>query len=74
MMNLCPSAKNELGKNILDNEGDLLARGYLFACRVPHTLVGTLLVCKRPITDAVTDGELDSLSHKRQRTRATLTP
>jgi hypothetical protein len=58
---LCPSSKNELGKGILpaELESELLAQGYIFACRVPATKVKTLLVCKRPIADAVTDAEMD---------------
>lgn len=63
---LCPSQLNELGRGIFSaqDEARLMARGYIFACHVPGTLVGTLLACKRPIADAVTDGELD-----RRRTR-----
>lgn len=59
---LCPSAKNELGKGIFsaEKEAELLAKGYIFACKVPGDGVGVLLVCKRPIADAVTDGQLDS--------------
>lgn len=62
MTALCPSPKNELGKGIFapDDETDLLARGYIFARRVPGTLVGTIVACKRPIADAVTDMALDS--------------
>lgn len=62
MIILCPSAKNELGKGIFppDEEADLLAKGYVFACRVPGTLVSGLVACKRPIADAVTDMALDS--------------
>lgn len=58
---LCPSPRNELGKGIFspEKEARLLAQGYIFACRIPGTLVPTLLRCKRPIADAVTDGELD---------------
>lgn len=58
---LCPSHLNELGKGIFtpQDEARLLARGYIFACHIPGTLVGGLLVCKRSIADAVTDGELD---------------
>lgn len=59
---LCPSAKNEFGKGILapEKEARLLTEGYVFTCKVPGTLVGVRLGCKRPIADAVTDGELDS--------------
>lgn len=61
---LCPSQLNELGKGIFSpqDEAELMADGYIFACHVPGTLVGTLLVCKRPIADAVTDGQLDRRS------------
>lgn len=59
---LCPSGKNELGKGVFpaEKEAELLAKGYVFACKVPGGRVSTLLVCKRPIADAVTEGQLDS--------------
>ena len=58
---LCPSSKNELGKGTLpaDVEEHLLAEGYIFACMLPTKGFKAMLVCKRPIADAVTDGELD---------------
>lgn len=58
---LCPSKKNQLGKGMFspDTEAALVAEGYIFACRLPTRTVGALLVCKRPIADAVTDGEMD---------------
>lgn len=64
---LDPNPKNELGKGILrpDKEAELLSDGYIFACRIPGTKVGALLVCKRPIADAVTAGELDSPRFRR---------
>lgn len=59
---LDPSPLNELGKGIFspEKEAELLAGGYIFACKVPGTLVKTSLVCKRRLSDAVTDGDLDS--------------
>lgn len=67
MTALCPSPKNELGKGIFpaDEEAKLLAAGYIFARRVPGTLVSTIVVCKRPIADAVTDMALDSPHYRR---------
>lgn len=58
---LCPSPLNQLGKGIFSpkDEAELLADGYIFAARVPGTIVGTRVLCARPIADAVTDGELD---------------
>ena len=62
MTALCPSPINELGKDIFapQEEADYLARGYIFARRVPGTLVSAIVVSKRPIADAVTDMALDS--------------
>lgn len=62
MNTLCSSQLNELGKGIFspEDEAKLLADGYIFAARVPGTRAGGLVVCKRAIADAVTDGELDS--------------
>lgn len=59
-MQLDLNAKNELGTGVFppDVETELLDSGYIFACKVPGTLVGTLLICKRPIADAVTDSIL----------------
>lgn len=72
---LCPSTLNELGKGIFppEEEARLLGKGYIFACNVPGTLVGTLLVCKRPIADAVTDSIL-SLPTYRKYSQAVPTP
>lgn len=72
MTTLCPSHLNELGKGIFSpkEEARLLADGYIFACRVPGTIVGTRVLCKRPIADAVTDGELD----RRQRSPTPASP
>lgn len=58
---LCPSQLNELGKGIFapEEEARLLGKGYIFACHIPDTLVGAMLVCKRPIADAVTDSILN---------------
>ena len=68
MTALCPSSKNELGKGIFvpEDEDSLLAKGCIFARRVPDTLVGTIVTSSRPIADAVTDMQLDS---PRYRTR-----
>lgn len=62
---LDPDPDNQLGKGIFshDFEADLLAQDYVFAVRFPPRKgkpFGTLLCSKRPIADAVTDGELDS--------------
>lgn len=72
---LCPSHLNQLGKGIFTprDEARLLARGYIFACHVPGTLVGGLVVCKRPIADAVTDGELDRRQPQRRPAPVTVT-
>lgn len=72
MTTLCPSPLNQLGKGIFSpkDEAELLANGFIFAARVPGTLVGTLVVCERPIADAVTDGELDRRRPQRIPTRA----
>jgi hypothetical protein len=58
---LCPSTKNELGKGTLPThvEERLLADGFIFACMLPTKGFKSMLVCKRSIADAVTDGELD---------------
>lgn len=73
MTTLCPSPKNELGKSIFppEVEADLLARGYVFASRVPGARFGTRVFCKRPIADAVTDGDLDSPRFRNRPTQAT---
>lgn len=62
MNELCPSSLNQLGKGIFscEREARLLADDFVFAAKVPGTLVGTLVICKRSITDAVTDANLDS--------------
>lgn len=62
MITLCPSPLNELGKGIFapEDEADLLARGYIFASRVPGARFGLRVLCKRPIADAVTDANLDN--------------
>ena len=62
---LDPNPKNQLGKGLLPAhvESDLLAGGYIFACKVPnleHLPFGVLNICKRNIADAVTDQELDN--------------
>lgn len=64
---LCPSKLNELGKGVFspDREAELLGKCYIFACKVPGTLVGTLLVCKRPIADAVTDSILNLPTYRK---------
>lgn len=67
MPTLDPNPKNELGKGILapDLEAYWLAQGMVFACRLPNTGLpfGVHIICRRPIADAVTDGELDNPLH-----------
>lgn len=65
-LQLCPSKLNDLGKGVFSpqRETDLLAGGYIFACKIPGARVATIIVCKRPIADAVTDGELDSVRYR----------
>lgn len=67
MLTLDPNPKNELGKGILapDLEARWLADGMVFACRLLDTGLpfGVHIICRRPIADAVTDGELDSIRH-----------
>lgn len=57
MLQLDPSSKNELGKGTLPPawEAEYLADGFVFAARVPGTRAGTVVVCKRPIAEAVTE-------------------
>jgi hypothetical protein len=59
---LCPSTKNELGKGTLPThvEERLLAEGFVFACMLPTKGFKSMLVCKRPIRDAVNDAESDA--------------
>lgn len=70
---LCPSKLNELGKGVFspEEEAEFLEEGYIFACNVPGTLVGTLLICKRPIADAVTDSILKLPTFRKYRQPAT---
>lgn len=62
---LDPNPKNQLGKGILPPalEAELIADGCVFAVRFPprkNKPFWSLLCCKRPIADAVTDMEIDS--------------
>ena len=67
---LDPNPQNELGKGILDpdHEADLLARGYIFAAKVPAPDLpfGIHIICKRRLLDAVLDGELVSPRFRRR--------
>lgn len=65
-----PDPDNQLGKGILAPalEAELIADGCVFAARLPPRKgkpFWSLLLCKRPIADAVTDGELDSPRYRR---------
>lgn len=62
---LDPNPKNQLGKGVLDPELEArwLADGIVFACKLPAASdlpFGVHVICRRPIADAVTDGELDN--------------
>lgn len=61
MTTLCPSPDNELGKGVLPPvlEAQLLAQGYVFACRRTVGRVKGISLCKRPIADAFNDMEAD---------------
>lgn len=76
MITLCPSAKNELGKGIFapEDEANLLAKGCVFARRVPGTLVSGIVTSRRPIAAAVTDMQLDSPRFRNRPTQAPTPP
>lgn len=68
-MTLDPNPKNQLGKGILAPalEAELIADGCIFAAQLPPRKGKPgwgLLLCKRLIADAVTDGELDSARYR----------
>lgn len=59
-----PDPDNQLGKGILSSEleVELLARGAVFAVRLPPRKgkpFWSLVWSQRPIADAVTDGQID---------------
>lgn len=65
-----PSTLNHLGKGIFapQHEATLLADGYIFAAELPPCKGKpflSMVACKRPISDAVTAGELDSPRFRR---------
>lgn len=60
-----PDSDNQLGKGLLDAtlEASLIADGCVFAAQLPPRKgkpFWSIVCSKRPIADAVTDGELDS--------------
>lgn len=64
-MTLDPNPLNQLGKGSLAAalEAELIAGGCVFAARLPPRRgkpFWSLVCSKRPIADAVTDGELDA--------------
>ena len=63
MNSLCPSSRNQLGKGVFppEDEALLIEEGYVFAAILPTKRVSAVLVCKRPIRDAVTSAQIDAI-------------